>query len=63
MSGNSAAALFEPIEVGALRLPHRIVLAPMARYRCSESGVPLDIVTSRNGSSKSGDATAAVANA
>jgi N-ethylmaleimide reductase len=36
--------LFDPIEVGTVRLPHRIVMAPMARFRCGEDGVPADYV-------------------
>lgn len=38
------SSLFDPIDVGSLHLPHRIAMAPMARYRCREDGIPEDIV-------------------
>ncbi|KAJ7495529.1 NADH:flavin oxidoreductase/NADH oxidase [Mycena latifolia] len=38
----TAPKLFEPITVGSLRLKHRVVLAPLTRYRSSDPGhVPL----------------------
>ena len=33
-------ALFDPVQVGPLRLDHRIVLAPMSRYRCNARMAP-----------------------
>ena len=32
--------LFEPLTAGALRLPNRIVMAPLTRRRAGESRVP-----------------------
>lgn len=37
------ASLFDPIEIGPLRLNNRIALAPMTRERCGVDGVPLAI--------------------
>jgi hypothetical protein len=39
------AALFQPIKVGSVALKHRVVLAPLTRYRANVSHVPLDIVS------------------
>ncbi len=36
--------LFEPIEIGSLTLPNRIIMAPMTRGRSGASGVPTEIV-------------------
>ncbi len=36
--------LFDPLRVGALDLPNRIIMAPMTRSRADAAGVPLDIV-------------------
>lgn len=36
-------ALFRPVELGALDLPNRIVMAPMTRNRADARGVPPDI--------------------
>lgn len=35
----SARALFEPVTIGGLALPNRLVMAPMTRY-CSPGGIP-----------------------
>lgn len=35
-------SLFEPVEVGQMCLPNRIVMSPMTRYRADEHGVPDD---------------------
>ncbi|MGW8887994.1 alkene reductase [Streptomyces sp. NPDC055749] len=36
--------LFEPARIGALRLPNRLVMAPMTRNRAAADGVPLPIM-------------------
>lgn len=36
-------ALFEPVEVGELRLDNRIVMAPMTRRRAGDGGVPTEL--------------------
>ena len=36
--------LFTPYQLGALELAHRVVLAPMSRYRCSEKMAPNSLV-------------------
>ncbi|MGV7122399.1 alkene reductase [Sphingopyxis sp. 550A] len=42
---NSAfSALFEPLRIGRYDLPNRIIMAPMARLRCDENGVPAEYV-------------------
>ncbi|KAL1691073.1 hypothetical protein GGG16DRAFT_54295 [Schizophyllum commune] len=41
MSSSSTPALFKPVQVGPLQLQHRIVLAPMTRFRASATHVPL----------------------
>src|SRR4051812_17301399 len=38
------SALFQPLQVGALSLKHRIVLAPLTRFRADDNNVPLPIV-------------------
>ncbi len=37
------AALFSPVRVGDLELPHRVVMAPMTRNRAGEGNVPREI--------------------
>ncbi|KAI0650735.1 hypothetical protein C8Q79DRAFT_944937 [Trametes meyenii] len=39
MSSTDVPALFQPIRVGDMQLAHRIVLAPMARYRAGDGHV------------------------
>ncbi|KAL5483554.1 hypothetical protein ACEPAI_8786 [Sanghuangporus weigelae] len=41
---NEDAKLFQPIRVGNLNLAHRVVLAPLTRYRASEAHVPTDFM-------------------
>jgi 2,4-dienoyl-CoA reductase-like NADH-dependent reductase (Old Yellow Enzyme family) len=41
---HSQNALFEPIRLGALELPNRIVMAPLTRCRASEGRVPNDLM-------------------
>jgi N-ethylmaleimide reductase len=36
----STSVLFTPTRLGALELPHRIVMAPLTRMRADERGVP-----------------------
>ncbi len=36
-------ALFRPVTVGALELPHRMVMAPMTRNRAAEGNVPSEL--------------------
>lgn len=40
MSSSSIPKLFQPIRVGASNLQHRVVLAPMTRYRSDAQHVP-----------------------
>lgn len=35
--------LFQPLEVGATKLQHRLVMAPLTRYRADDDCVPMDI--------------------
>jgi 2,4-dienoyl-CoA reductase-like NADH-dependent reductase (Old Yellow Enzyme family) len=35
--------LFEPLEVGGCQLKHRMVMAPLTRYRADDNWVPMDI--------------------
>lgn len=37
-----AASLWQPIDVGDLRLEHRLVMAPMTRDRATPEGVPTE---------------------
>ena len=37
-------SLFDPLQVGGLVLPNRIIMAPMSRSRASESGEPFEMV-------------------
>lgn len=36
--------LFEPLQVGELKLPHRVLMAPLTRCRASEGRVPNDLM-------------------
>ncbi|SAL97314.1 hypothetical protein [Absidia glauca] len=45
MSQSKAAALFTPIKIGHHLLRHRVVMAPMTRFRSSQTGVPSDLVS------------------
>ena len=40
----SGAKLFQPIHVGNLQLSHRIVLAPLTRFRADDAHVPTDMM-------------------
>ncbi|GAA6057557.1 hypothetical protein JCM3770_000257 [Rhodotorula araucariae] len=40
MSNSAAPALFQPIQVGNMTLGHRLVLAPLTRFRASASHAP-----------------------
>jgi NADPH2 dehydrogenase len=40
MSTSSIPKLFQPIRVGTANLQHRVVLAPMTRYRANDQHVP-----------------------
>lgn len=40
----TVAALFQPMQLGSLTLPNRIVMAPMTRNRVTVDGVPTDLV-------------------
>ncbi|EHK23110.1 uncharacterized protein TRIVIDRAFT_28863 [Trichoderma virens Gv29-8] len=35
--------IFQPLKVGKITLPHRVVMAPLSRYRNTDDHVPLDI--------------------
>ena len=41
----SNSALFQPIKVGNDQLEHRVVLAPLTRFRSDENHVPTDLQT------------------
>ena len=36
--------LFSPLQLGALELPHRVLMAPMTRNRADRAGVPTDLM-------------------
>ena len=36
--------LFTPLELGALRLPNRVVMSPMTRLRADSSGAPTPLM-------------------
>ncbi|MDP4791660.1 MAG: alkene reductase, partial [Verrucomicrobiales bacterium] len=38
------AALFQPLQVGALEIPNRIVMAPLTRTRAEEDHVPGELI-------------------
>ncbi|KAI1413321.1 hypothetical protein F5Y13DRAFT_161095 [Hypoxylon sp. FL1857] len=40
----SESRLFQPLKIGSLQLSHRIVMAPLTRFRADEQHVPLPIV-------------------
>ena len=35
--------LFSPLKVGALTIPHRVLMAPLTRTRAGEGNVPTDL--------------------
>jgi N-ethylmaleimide reductase len=35
--------LWQPIQVGAIKLKHRVAMAPMTRSRSTRQGVPTDL--------------------
>ena len=37
-------SIFDPLRVGPLALPNRIIMAPMTRSRADANGVPQDMV-------------------
>ena len=39
-----SATLFDPIRIGAIELPNRIVMAPMTRMRASRDGIPTSLM-------------------
>ncbi|KAL7781907.1 FMN-linked oxidoreductase [Trichoderma afarasin] len=39
----ATSKIFQPLKVGRITLPHRIVMAPLSRYRNSDDHVPLDM--------------------
>lgn len=40
----SNSALFQPIRVGNMQLQHRVVMAPLTRYRATDAHVPNDLM-------------------
>ena len=43
MSSSAVPKLFQPIKVGDLTLAHRVVLAPLTRFRNDDAHVPTDL--------------------
>lgn len=41
---NFDAALFQPLRVGNIELKHRLVMAPLTRYRADDAHVPTDLM-------------------
>lgn len=41
---NSRSALFQPLNLGNVRLQNRVVMAPLTRYRADEAHVPTDLM-------------------
>lgn len=41
---NSTSALFQPVRIGNVQLQHRVVMAPLTRYRATEAHVPTDLM-------------------
>lgn len=37
-------ALFAPVKIGTMQLQHRVVMAPLTRYRASDAHVPTDMM-------------------
>ena len=44
MPSTTVPALFQPIQVGDIKLSHRVVLAPLTRLRADSAHVPTDMV-------------------
>ncbi|CAG8417253.1 unnamed protein product [Penicillium salamii] len=45
----SESRLFEPLKIGTLQLNHRVVMAPLTRFRADNAHVPLPIVSTYYG--------------
>ena len=43
-SAQKSHTLFQPIQVGDMTLSHRVVMAPMARFRADENHTPTDLM-------------------
>ena len=43
-SAGATPALFSPIQIGEMKLAHRVVLAPLTRFRNDDAHVPTDLV-------------------
>ena len=41
---NQRSILFNPLKLGALTLPNRIIMAPLTRCRADEGHVPSDLM-------------------
>lgn len=41
---SSSPKLFHPVRVGNIELKHRVVLAPLTRYRATDAHVPTDLM-------------------
>jgi len=43
--GASSSKLFEPLTIGSMKLQHRVIMAPLTRFRADDSHVPLPFVS------------------
>lgn len=43
VSSTASSSLFEPLQVGQLTLQHRVVMAPLTRYRADENHIHGDM--------------------
>lgn len=43
MSSTSSPKIFEPLQVGDVTLQHRVVMAPLTRFRADKKHVPGDL--------------------
>lgn len=41
---NKVAKLFQPISVGNMKLSHRVVMAPLTRFRASDAHIPTEMM-------------------
>ena len=44
MTQLKTTALFAPVKIGTMELQHRVVMAPLTRYRASDAHVPTDMM-------------------
>jgi NADPH2 dehydrogenase len=59
----ATSKLFQPIQVGTVTLQHRVVMAPLARFRGNSNHTPTDLVVEHYSARSSGPGTLIISEA